>query len=189
MTRTLLIVPRMYAKSEFKEVASHIPDDYDAKYEEFWSYVTDKLRVFRGRIRKVFRESLSRNTEEALRTICGDDERGYSLIVELLKEGAELEPTEDPILVTETESWLKMIKSTSRDVLLELYEESLAERSRYVTNLITHSLEEGEVGLIIIDSRRKLELPTDYRVIRICPFDPADYINAEIIKAKLKSRT
>lgn len=55
MTRTLLIVPRMYAKSEFKEVASHIPDDYDAKYEEFWSYVTDKLRVFRGRIRKVFR--------------------------------------------------------------------------------------------------------------------------------------
>jgi hypothetical protein len=45
----------MYAKSEFKEVASHIPDDYDAKYEEFWSYVTDKLRVFRGRIRKVFR--------------------------------------------------------------------------------------------------------------------------------------
>jgi hypothetical protein len=82
-----------------------------------------------------------------------------------------------------------MIKSTSRDVLLELYEESLAERSRYVTNLITQSLEEGEVGLIIIDSRRKLELPPDYRVIRVCPFDPADYINAEIIKAKLKSRT
>lgn len=188
MARTLIIIPRMYTKSEFKEAIAQIPDDYDVRHDEFWSYVTDKLRVFRGRIRKVFWESLSRNTKAALRAICGDDERGYSLIVELLEEGAELEPTEDPILVTETESWLKMIKSTSYDALLELYEESLAERNRYVSNLIIQSLKEGEVGLIIIDSRHKLELPPDYRVIKVCPFDPADYLNTEIIKAKLKSR-
>lgn len=187
MARTLVIVPRIYTKSEFKEAISRIPDDYDAKYEEFWTYVIDKLRIFRGHIRKVFLESLSRNSKESLRIVCGDDERGYSLIVELLGEGAELEPTEDPILVIETESWLKMIKSTSYDALLELYEENLAERSRYVSSLIVRSLEDGEVGLIFMDSRRKLELPQDYRIIKVCPFDPADYINSEIIKARLKS--
>ena len=187
MARTLIIVPRMYTKSELRESISHIPNDYRVKYDEFWDYVTDKLRIFRGRIGKVFWESLFKNTTEALRAVCGDDERGYSLAVELLKEGAVLKPTEDPILVTETESWLKMIRSTSYDALLDLYEENLAERSRYVSNLIVQSLEEGEVGLIIMDSRRKLELPQDYRIVKVCPFDPADYLNAEIVKAKLSS--
>ena len=99
MSRTLIIVPRMYTKDEFKEAASHIPDDYEAKSEEFWSYVAEKLSVFRGRIRKIFRESLSMNTKEALLALSGDDQRSYSVLVSLLEDGAELEPTEDPILV------------------------------------------------------------------------------------------
>jgi hypothetical protein len=40
---------------------------------------------------------------------------------------------------------------------------------------------------LLIDSRRRLELPQDIRVIRVCPFDPADYLTSRIVKAKLKS--
>jgi len=178
----------MYTKTEFKEAVSHVPDDYDTKSEEFWSYVTEKLRVFRGRITKVFRESLSKNTKEALKAVGEDDEQGYSLIINLLEEGAELKLTEDPILMGENESWLKMIKGSSNDTLLELYEQSLAERNRYVSNCVAQSLGEGEFGLLLIDSRRKLELPQDVRIIKVCPFDPADYLNTTIVKERLKSR-
>ncbi len=186
MSRTLLIVPRIYAKSEFREAVSYVPDDYDAQSEEFWTYVADKLRAFRGRIRWVFRESLSGDTEEALKEASGDEGRGLSLITGLIEEGAKLKPTEDRILVAETESWLKMIRGSSNDALVGLYEQSLAERNHHISDLIDQSLGEGEVGLLLIDSRRKLELPKDIRIVRVLPFDPADYLNAEIVKARLR---
>jgi len=185
---TLIIVPRMFTKSEFVEALSYVPDDYEAKSEEFWTYIADKLKVFRGRVQKVFRESLSKGTREALRKISKDDERGYALIVSLLEEGAELKPTEDPILVGETESWLNMIKESPNDTLLELYEESLKERNQDLSDHITQALGEGEVGLLLIDSRRKIDFSEDIRVIRVCPFDPADYLNTEMVKARLKSK-
>ena len=91
MPRTLIVVPRMYTKDEFKEHASFVPDDYDAKSEEFRSYVAEKLSVFRGRIRKIFRESLSVNTKDALLDLSGDEQRSYSILVSLLQDGAELD--------------------------------------------------------------------------------------------------
>jgi len=188
MRSTLIIVPRMFTKSEFVEALSYIPDDYDAKSEEFWSYVADKLKVFKGRVQKVFRESLSKDTREALKAVSKDDERGYALIVSFLEEGAELKATEDPILVGETESWLNMIKDSPNDTLLELYEQSLKERNQDLSNRITKALGEGEVGLLLIDSRRKMNFSEDIRVIRVCPFDPADYLNTEMVKARLMSK-
>ncbi len=188
MRSTLIIVPRMFTKSEFIEALSFVPDDYNAKSEEFWSYIADKLKVFRGRIQKVFRESLSKDTREALKAVSKDDEVGYALLVNLLQEGAELKLTEDPILVGETESWLNMIRESPNDTLLELYEQSLKERNQDLSNRITQALGEGEVGLLLIDSRRKLDFPEDIRLIKVCPFDPADYLNTEMVKARLKSK-
>jgi hypothetical protein len=177
----------MYTKDEFKEEASYVPDDYDMKCEEFWGYVAEKLSVFRGRIRKIFRESLSINTKEALLALSGDEHRGRSVLASLLEDGAQLEPTEDPILVAETESWIEMMRQTPNEMLSELYGQSLAERNRYIADRIGESLHDGEVGLLLIDSRRRIEPPQDIRVIRVCPFDPADYLVSTIVKAKLKS--
>ena len=184
----MIIVPRMYTKNEFKHEASYVPEDYDAKSEEFWNYVVEKLNVFRGRIRKIFRESLSTDTKEALLALCGNEDRSYSVLASLIEEGAELEPTEDPILIAETESWIEMIKGTPNETLLELYQQSLAERDRYAANRIRESLGEEEVCLLLIDSRRRLQVPQDIRVIRVCPFDPADYLASTIVKARLKSK-
>jgi hypothetical protein len=124
----------------------------------------------------------------ALKAVSKDDEVGYALLVNLLQEGAELKLTEDPILVGETESWLNMIRESPNDTLLEFYEQSLKERNQDLSNHITQALGEGEVGLLLIDSRRKLDFPEGIRVIRVYPFDPADYLNTEMVKARLKSK-
>lgn len=188
MPRTLIVIPRMYTKDEFKEETSYVSDDYEAKSEEFWNYVTEKVSVFRGRIKKVFRESLSMNTKESLLALSENDERSYSVLVSLLEDGAKLESTEDPILIGETESWIRMMRGTPNEAISELYGQSLAERNRYVANRIDQSLREGEVSVLLIDSRRRLELPQDIRVIRVCPFDPADYLTTSIVKARLNSK-
>ncbi|HXZ98351.1 MAG TPA: hypothetical protein VED24_03180 [Candidatus Acidoferrum sp.] len=189
MSRTLIIVPRMYTKDEFREEASYVPDDYDMKCEEFWGYVAEKLNVFRGRIRKIFRESLSINTKEDLLALSGDEQRGLAVLSSLLRDGAQLEPTEDPILIAETESWAEMMRRTPNEMLSELYEQSLAERNLYVANRIGESLHVGEVGLLLVDSRRRIELAEDIRVIRACPFDPADFLASTIVKAKLSQQS
>jgi hypothetical protein len=139
-------------------------------------------------VQKVFRESLSKDTREALRKVSRDDRGGYALIVSFLEKGTELKPTEDPILIGETESWLNMIRDSPNDTLLALYEQSLRERNQDLSNRITQALGEGEVGLLLIDSRRKLDFPEGIRVIRVCPFDPADYLNTEMVKARLRSK-
>jgi hypothetical protein len=177
----------MYTKAEFRDEASYVPDDYEAKCEEFWRYVAEKLSVFRGRIRKIFRESLSTNTKEALLALSGDEQGSRSVLVSLLEDGAEPESTEDPILMAETQSWIEMIRGTPSEMVSEMYGESLAEQNRYVANRIGESLREGEVGLLLIDSRRRVEPAQDIRVIRVCPFDPADYLASTIIKAKLRT--
>jgi hypothetical protein len=186
MSRTLIIVPRMYTKDEFKEETSYVPDDYDTRCEEFWGYVAEKLSVLKGRIRKIFRESLSINTKEALLALSGDEQQSRAALVGLLEDGAVPESTEDPILMAETESWIEMMRGTPNEMLSELYGQSLAEQNRYIANRIGESLREGEVGLLLIDSRRRIEPPQDIRVIRVCPFDPADYLASTIVKAKLK---
>jgi hypothetical protein len=188
MRSTLIIVPRMFTKREFIEAVSHVPDDYEDKSEEFWSYVTDKLKVFKGRVNKVFRESLTKGTVETLKTVSRDDEGGFSIILCLLEEGAKLEPTEDPLLVGETESWMNMIMESPNDTLVEFYEQSLKERNQDLVNRITKALGEDEIGLLLIDSRRKLELSENIRVIKVCPFDPSDYLDTEIVKARLESK-
>jgi hypothetical protein len=177
----------MYTKDEFKAETSYLPDDYEMKCEEFWGYVAGKLSVLKGRIRKIFRESLSINTKEALLALSGDEQQGRSVLSSLLEGGAQLEPTEDPVLMAETESWMQMMRLTPNETLSELYQESLAERNRYVANRIDESLHDGEVGLLLIDSRRRIEPLQDIRVIRVCPFDPADYLASTIVKAKLRS--
>ena len=91
--------------------------------------------------------------------------------------------------MAETESWIAMMRSSPNETLLELYGQTLAERNRYVVNRIYQSLRKEETGVLLMDSRRRLELPQDIRVIRVCPFDPADCLTSTIVKAKLKSAT
>jgi len=177
----------MYTKAEFREEASYVPDDYDNKCEEFWRYVAEKLSVFRGRIRKIYRESLSTSTKEALLALSGDEPRSRSVLLSLLGDGAEPESSEDSILMAETQSWIRMMREAPNEMVSEMYGESLAERNRYLANRIGESLREGEVGLLLIDSRRRVEPAQDIRVIRVCPFDPADYLASTIIKAKLRT--
>ena len=177
----------MYTKDEFEE-ASYVPEDYDMKCEEFWIYVAEKLTVFKGRIRKIFRELLTDNSREALLSLSEGEEHEHSVLLSLLEDGAEPERTEDPILIAETEAWICMMRGSRIEILSELHGQSLAEQNRYVTGRIDESLLDEEIGLLLMDSRRRLELPKDIRAIRVCPFDPADYLTSTVVKARLKSR-
>ena len=71
-------------------------------------------------------------------------------------------------------------------MVMEMYNECIKERCRYITNVIDQTLKEGEVGVIFINPTFKLNLPEDIKVIRMYRFDPSDYLNVWVQKLKLR---
>lgn len=45
MAKTLVYVPRMFTREEFKEVVGEVSEDFDRTAKEFWNYVSEKLLV------------------------------------------------------------------------------------------------------------------------------------------------
>ncbi|MFH1327360.1 MAG: hypothetical protein ABIH76_00685 [Candidatus Bathyarchaeota archaeon] len=186
MGRMLVYVPRMYSREEFQRLANMVPSDFDEKEEEFWKYVEEQLRTLSGRIRRVYRDGLSHGGEEGFKHL-NPENPDYALIRWLVENGAELHPTEDPLMVAETESWIEMLKTQPNPTLLELHQESIKERDGYIVNTINQTLKEDEIGVILIEPAHKLSLPEDIKVIKMCRFEPEDYLNIELQKSRLET--
>ncbi len=184
--RTLIYVPRMYRKDEFEKLTSEIPEDFDVRSEEFWNYVESKLKPFVGHIHKVYYESLYKGGEEGMKILNSFNNRDYSIIKELVEKGAKLQETEDRLLVLETQAWLEQARSKSDIIIKEMYDKCIGDRSKHISNVIDQTLKDNEIGIIFIESGYKLNLPEDIRVIKMCPFEPSDYLNIQIQKLKLR---
>lgn len=174
----------MFSREELLHLAPKLPPDFEEKSAEFWNYVEEKLNPLSARIKKVYHERLGegglKDLEEAK---LGESLR---LVRKLLASGSELQPTEDAMLVAESESWLNMLKTNSHAVLQELYEESLKERDAYMVRSVDWTLKEGEVGVLLVQPGRALRFPEDVKVIRMAPFDPADYLNSWLTGLRLR---
>jgi hypothetical protein len=105
----------------------------------------------------------------------------------LIENGASFIATEDPILVGEFESWAVMLKSQqSNTVASELLQQSLEERIKYISDRIVETLEDSGTGVLFIEPDSQVEFDKDIKIIRVCPFDPSDYLRSWQMRRKLK---
>jgi hypothetical protein len=177
--RTLIFVPRMFRRGEFKRLVGFIPNDFEEASKEFWDYIEEKLTPFMRKIGRVYCEDLA---EDGAKKI-GEGEK--IILDKLAEAGAEIKVVEDPVLTAETDAWRRMMEEKPSRIVLELYEESVRERDDGIESLINESLKDGETGLLSIDSSIKISFPADVRVVRMCPFDPQDYLNRHLTKVRL----
>jgi len=182
MARVLVHVPRMYGEEEFRRLVGVVPADFREREEEFWGYVEEKLKILSPRIRRVYLEGFSKGGVESL----NPQTRCHTLVRRLVEGGAELHPTEDPMLVAETESWSEMLRSQPNPAFLELHRESVEERDAYIAKVIDQTLREGETGVIFIEAAHRLNLPEDVKIIKMCRFEPGDYLNTALQRLKLE---
>ncbi len=179
MSRMLLLVPRMYTEEEFKNVTPALPEDFAAKTAEFWIYVEEKLQVFAGKIRRIYRDEICQNGEQGLVNLSSADSENYLIAKKLVENGAVFEATEDSLLVAESKSWLNMIKQNPPDsMLLEMYRETLRERDGYIARRIDETLKDEEIGVLFLKPNRDINLGERVKMIKVCRFDPADYLNS-----------
>ena len=187
MAKTLFLVPRMYTETEFKNLSASLPDDFKQKTEEFWVYVNERLTMFSGKINKIYRDSVCKAGEEALSQLHLMDGENYKIVKVLVENGANFIATEDPLLVGESESWAKMLKSQqSNTVVYELFQQNLEDRIRYISKRIDETLEDNEIGVLFIEPDLRVELDKDTKIIRMCRFDPSDYLKSWQIQEQLQ---
>jgi len=180
MARTLIIVPAMYGREELNKTLGLIPSDFEESYSEFWSYVEEKLRPFIGKVCVVYSDRLSPAEETEI--------RANALIKRLIENRSAFHCVEDSLLAAEAEAWLEMMENGRVQAAVELFEENLMERDEYARDVIEQTLRDDEMGVLFIDPSRKISFPEDIRVIRMCPFDPVDYLNLHLVKLKIEKR-
>ncbi len=189
MGRMLIYVPRLYTKEEFKRFSSSIPEDYETKSEEFWGYVEEKLNPLIKQVKRIYLESLYRGGMDGIKIVEAKlNQRNLQIVKMLIENGAELHATESSSLISETSSWLEIAgENPNLDIIGEIYRESLSERDKYIANVIDQTLKTEEVGVIFIEPTHNINLPKDIKVIKMCRFDPSDYLNIWIQKLKLRT--
>jgi hypothetical protein len=188
--RTIFIVPKMFTAVELANVDANLPKDYPEKSKEFWDYVDEKLRTQRF-VQKLYYDSLTKeDSQEALEFIKRSNEQCYYFVQKFREAGAKLEATEDPLLLEETVSWIAMLKNNVKNDLTteELLAKNMQERDKFIADKISGSLKEGETGILFLAPGRRVTdlFPSDIRVIKIQPFDPADYVNSWLITQAIK---
>lgn len=184
--KILIHIPRFYSKNDFKNLDLSIPPDYETKSDEYWNYVEEKLNPFSKKIKRIYLEFIDKGKDEGLRLAEKIlDDKGFRIVKKMINNGAELYATEDQKLIMETSSWGEMLRNESDfNAVMELYQDSLKERYNHMINVINETLKNEEMGIIIMESVHKIDFPSDTKVIRMCRFDPSDYLKSYIIYSK-----
>ena len=184
----LLLVPRMYTREEFKSLVPVLPEDFGPRTLEFWSYVEDKLKAFLGKVHRVYRDEICQSGEEALASLSSMDHESFQIAKKLVDNGAVFEATEDSMLVAESMSWVEAIMNNPLDrVSLEMYEETIRERDNYVSKRVGETLRDEETGVLFMKPERTIGLNESVKIIKVCRFDPADYLKSWQVRMKPKS--
>jgi hypothetical protein len=187
MSRMLFLVPRMYTENEFRDLASTIPQDFGPKTFEFWSYVEDKLKAFVGKIQRVYRDEICEGGEKALTHLSTIDRESFMIAKKLVDGGAVFEATEDSMLVAEWASWFEAVRHNPLDrISLEMLQETVRERGTYVSRRIDETLQDEETGILFVKPDLTVNVNGRDKVIRVCRFDPADYLRSWQIQLETK---
>ncbi len=169
----------MYTEKEFLRLAAVLPDDFASKTTEFWSYVEDKLRMYLAKIQRVYRDEIFQHGDPALHYLSSIDQENYSLVKRLVEHGAAVEATEDSMLIAESQAWLEMtMRQPSGTIAQEFYHVTMRERDEYVSKKIEETLKEDELGILFLEPTRSIKLNEQIKVIKMCRFDPADYVRS-----------
>jgi hypothetical protein len=149
--------------------------------------VEEKLHVFTGKIQRVYRDEVCQGGKEALAYLRSLDRENYNIVKKLIERGASFEATEDAALLAESRSWLEMVEREPFDTIaLELYQETLKERDRYISSRIDETLKGDELGVLFIEPNREVKLSESVKVIMVCRFDPSDYLRSWQVRLKSK---
>jgi hypothetical protein len=169
--RTVILVPVMYSEADTREMLSKVPSDYQETSAEFWSYVGTKLRSLAKSISAVYLIWGSWKMDERAIEILGFLQKGGTILQRIHNEG----------LVDEARAWYLAKRDPKQGAGRELLQEARQEIFQALDKMIKSSLGDTQVGVVFYEPSCRPSLDEDYRVIRMSPIDPLDYLNRNLV--------
>ena len=168
--RKLILLPLLYSP------ATDEPEGA-AALQNYWQQAQTQVAALEnalGGLRHIYHESVTAGASDGLEQLKAGDLRSYSLVSFKCEAGAVLEATEDLDILLETLDLQRclMIPMASQTVAIRLQEwHAEANRRRYehIANRIDSTLEEDEVGLLLISERHSVQFPPDIEVFYVSP--------------------
>ena len=168
--RKLFFVPLVYR-------GEGLPEDGVKKYEKYWEQVEKQiaeLSLKLGEVNKVYHELIAESGEEGAKSIKELNNSSYNIVKACMEKKAQLEALEDADLLTEYLDWSRclMIGLQNPKVVSKVYE-SYAEvgkkRNEYIARKIDETLQEDEIGVVLMRENHQVEFPAKIQVFYVSP--------------------
>ncbi|MEM2094228.1 MAG: hypothetical protein QXI32_02900 [Candidatus Bathyarchaeia archaeon] len=169
---TVVVVPVMYSEMDIRELVGLVPSDFAEESEKFWSYVREKLGLISNRVSIVCLFWMEERVDYRARGV-----------LDLLK-GARVLRLDDVGLLSEVRGWFHMGFCEEGTGWRELYEESNRELSGVLCSLLTGVVGSGVV-VALVDPAFKPVFREEFRVIRMVPFEPEDYVRRCLVQSRI----
>ena len=168
--RKLFFVPLVYGGKD-------LPEDYLVKYNKYWEQVEKQvleLALKLGEVNRIYHELIAASGEDGMKTIENLCEKSYKIICACLEKKAQLEAVEENDILTEFMDWSRCLyiglqnsKVVSR--VYEYYFEAGKKRNEYIARKINETLQENEIGLLLMRENHQVQFPADIQVFYVVP--------------------
>ena len=168
--RKLFLVPLVYEPPNEAEEGVAI-------LARYWEQVRSQVASLEGKlgiVQHLYHEAVTEGGTEGLQRVQGMAQRSSPLIQEKSQAGATLDATEDEGLLAEVLDLQRFLSLplTSEKVALRIQEwfsESVRKRYEHIARRIDETLQETEVGLLLIHERHQVQFPDDVEVFYVSP--------------------
>jgi hypothetical protein len=168
--RKLYFVPLIYSGKD-------LPEDYLVKFHKYWEQVEKQvaeLSAKLGEVNRIYHELIAASGEDAMKTIEELSEKSHKIVRSCLEKKAQLEAVEDNDILTEFMDWSRCLiiglqnpKVVSR--IYDFYIEAGKKRNEYIARKIDETLQENEIGLLLMRENHQVQFPPDIQVFYVAP--------------------
>jgi hypothetical protein len=169
-SKKLYFVPLVFSSEK-------APEEYKKRVTLYWQQVSEQLNKLEGQIgsiKRIYHESIIQSGDAGLKQIEELSPGSYQIVKSKCESDAVLEAFENEELLEETMDWERCIFSglTCQKVakqVSEFYFEASKKRTELLSNQITETLKDSEVGLLLIQEGHQLQFSGDIEVFSVFP--------------------
>ncbi len=168
--RKLYFVPLIYSGKD-------LPEDYLVKFHKYWEQVEKQvaeLSAKLGEVNRIYHELVAASGEDAMKTIEELSEKSHKIVRSCLEKKAQLEAVEDNGVLTEFMDWSRCLISGLQNPkvvskIYDFYVEAGKRRNEYISRKIDETLQENEIGLLLMRENHQVQFPPDIQVFYVAP--------------------
>ena len=123
---------------------------------------------------RVYHELVPIGGEDGAKAIKVLNKGSYHIIKARLKKGSEIQPMEDGEILAEFMDWGRCLSIglQSQSVIVrayEFYSEAQRKRNDYIAKQIDETLQDGEIGLVLMMEGHQVQFPSNVQVFYVSP--------------------